>query len=104
MRRTTKAEQAALEAAFLSQQIKRTFLTSNNTAKEHWQGWYGDGEYLFDDAGNHYHQAEIRAIFYTRQQVRELQRRIEEYEPKKEGREQLALPGVFGQEWKKANR
>src|ERR1700693_5801768 len=104
MRRITKAEQAALEAAFLSPQIKRTFLTNNNTAKEHWQGWYGDGEYLIDDAGNHYHQAEIRAIFYTRLQIQDLKSRLEEYEPKKEGGEQLALPGMFGQEWKKASR
>ncbi len=40
--------------------------------RKYWAGWRFRGRYLFDPAGNRYHQNEINAIFYQRQLHQEL--------------------------------
>ena len=71
MKRPTKMEEAALEAAFSRLQL---FREKKNAEKNIWKGWKFIGDELVDDAGNRYGQNEIRAIFYNRKRLEYLDR------------------------------
>lgn len=64
---------------------------TSQTKKVSWEGWYFEGEYLFDDAGNQYDQYEIRAIFYTHKIMRELREELAKLKPPPAPREPVQL-------------
>lgn len=56
-----------------------------------WEGWTCEGEELLDPAGNKYGLHEIRAIFYTRQQIQTLRNVIAHLQPLRLRREPQQL-------------
>ena len=60
-----------------------------------WSGWICTNEELIDDAGNRYGISEIRAIFYTRQQIQTLTRIVKHLQPAPAQREPVQLCFAF---------
>ena len=85
MKQPSKNEEAALVAAFSLANRKRW----KNPIQQHetelvWRGWRFCADELIDDARNRYGQSEIRAIFYTRQQLMDYRHELEKLRPKPE--------------------
>jgi hypothetical protein len=93
VRSATRKEQAALHrAAFFRDAIENL-----------WEGWRVVGEELIDDGGNRYGQGEIRAIFYTRFELKTLRTRVAELEPRAPAWQQLELD-LWGSIWREHAR